>query len=314
MSPTLLLVFGLTAVVGAIVLLFIGVGVLNSGKSGVGRSLEVLEAFSSAPASMTDEFDPGFKTRVLDPTNAWFGRLGRRLTPGDHQARMRAKLDAAGNPSGWSVEKITQLKASGFVAGLAGAMALVLVAGFSTRVSVVVAVVLSLAGYYGVDLWLYQKASDRAGSMRKDIADSIDLLTISVEAGLGFDAALAHVAKNTEGPLADEFARMLQEMQIGMGRSQALRALGERSQPAELRSFTTAMIQADAFGIPVGKVLRVQSSELRLKRRQSAEEKAQKVPVKILFPLIFFILPTLFLIVMGPGVISLMSSFGEAGL
>jgi tight adherence protein C len=103
-------------------------------------------------------------------------------------------------------------------------------------------------------------------------------------------------------------------MQIGMGRSQALRALGERSQLAELRSFTTAMIQADAFGIPVGKVLRVQSSELRLKRRQMAEEKAQKVPVKILFPLIFFILPTLFLIVMGPGVISLMNSFGAAGI
>jgi len=314
MNPTLLLVLGLAAVVGAIVLLFVGVGVLSSAKSGVGRSLEVLEAFSSAPASMTDEFDPGFKTRVVDPTNAWFGRLGRRLTPGDHHTRMRAKLDAAGNPSGWSVEKITQLKASGFVAGLAGALALVLGLGLGTKTSVVVAVGLSLAGYYGVDLWLYQKASDRSASMRNDIADSIDLLTISVEAGLGFDAALAHVAKNTDGPLADEFARMLQEMQIGMGRSQALRALGERSQLAELRSFTTAMIQADAFGIPVGKVLRVQSSELRLKRRQMAEEKAQKVPVKILFPLIFFILPTLFLIVMGPGVISLMSSFGEAGL
>ena len=103
---------------------------------------------------------------------------------------------------------------------------------------------------------------------------------------------------------------MLQEMQIGMARSDALRTLGERSSVAELRGFTTAMVQADAFGIPVGKVLRVQSRELRIKRRQLAEEKAQKVPVKILFPLIFFILPTLFLVVMGPAVIGMMGSFG----
>ncbi len=180
--------------------------------------------------------------------------------------------------------------------------------------AVATAVGLSLAGYYAIDLWLYQKAHERADSMRRDIADSIDLLTISVEAGLGFDQALAHVAKNTTGALADEFGRVLQEMQIGMGRSEALRALGQRSKLPELRSFTTAMIQADSFGIPVGKVLRVQSSELRLKRRQLAEEKAQKVPVKILFPLIFFILPTLFIIVMGPGAITMMQSFGEGGL
>ena len=314
MSPILLLAFGTLAIFAAIALALIGAGVLNADKSGVGRSLEVLEAFTSAPKAMQSDLDPGFRQRVFDPTNKWFIRLGRRLTPIDHHARMRSKLDAAGNPSGWSVERVTSMKAGGFVAGVAFSLLVVLLLGLDTMPAVAVAVALSLTGYYAIDFWLYQKAHDRGDCIRREIADSIDLLTISVEAGLGFDAALAHVAKNTKGPLAEEFARMLQEMQIGMGRSKALRALGERSNLPELRGFTTAMIQADAFGIPVGKVLRVQSSELRLKRRQLAEEKAQKVPVKILFPLIFFILPTLFLIVLGPGVITMMQSFSAGGL
>jgi tight adherence protein C len=171
-----------------------------------------------------------------------------------------------------------------------------------------VIVVAPVAGYHAIDLWLYQKAHDRADQMRNGLADSIDLLTISVEAGLGFDAALAHVAKNTKGPLAMEFARVLHQMQLGMGRSESLRALGARSKLDEIRSFTSAMIQADAFGIPIGKVLRIQSAEMRTKRRQYAEEKAAKVPVMMMMPLMFFILPTLFIVVIGPSIIGLMES------
>jgi tight adherence protein C len=117
------------------------------------------------------------------------------------------------------------------------------------------------------------------------------------------------VAKNTEGPLAEEFSRVLREMQIGMGRAEALRALGERTEVDDLKSFVTAMIQADSFGIPIANVLRVQSSEMRTKRRQRAEEKAQKVPVKITVPLIFCILPTLFIAVLGPAVIHIIDAF-----
>jgi tight adherence protein C len=129
-----------------------------------------------------------------------------------------------------------------------------------------------------------------------------------VEAGLAFDAALAQVSRNTSGPMADEFTRVLQEMQIGMGRTEAIRAMGERSTVADLRSFTTAMVQADQFGIPIAEVLRVQAKEMRVKRRQRAEEKAQKVPVKILFPLIFLILPALFIVILGPAIIQLRDS------
>ena len=143
----------------------------------------------------------------------------------------------------------------------------------------------------------------------KGLPDAVDLLTISVESGLGFDAALQQVARNTEGPLADEFSRVLREMQIGQGRAQALRGLADRTEVADLRSFVTAMVQADSFGIPIANVLRIQSGEIRMKRRQAAEEKAQKVPVKITVPLIFCILPCLFIAVMGPAVIHIMDSF-----
>ncbi len=311
MEPVWMLALGTTAIFLGIVLALVAAGVMSGAKSGVSRSLTLLEAFSAAPTSMQSELDPGFKVRVLDPGRQWFARLGRRLTPNDHGERIRAKLDAAGNPSGWAADRITTAKAAGFTAGLVFGLFVTLAVGLGTMPAVVATVAMSLAGYYAIDLWLYQKAYERKNSIQLALADSIDLLTISVEAGLGFDAALAHVAKNTDGPLAEEFRRVLQEMQIGMSRSDALRALGERSSVEELRSFTTAMVQADAFGIPVGKVLRVQSREMRTKRRQLAEEKAQKVPVKILFPLIFFILPTLFIVVMGPAAISMMQSFGR---
>ena len=128
----------------------------------------------------------------------------------------------------------------------------------------------------------------------------MDLLTISVEAGLGFDAALSQVAKNTEGPLAGEFFRVLQEMQIGKTRAEAFRALAERTTVPELRAFVSSLVQADQFGIPIAKVLREQSKELRVKRRQVAEEKAQKVPVKIMVPLVLFIFPVIFIVILGP--------------
>ena len=156
---------------------------------------------------------------------------------------------------------------------------------------------------------LYNTATKRNTEMQNALADAIDLLTISVEAGLGFDAALQQVAQNTEGPLAGEFQRVLQEMQIGRSRSESMRALGDRTKLPDIRSFVSAMVQADAFGIPIGQVLRVQSSEIRVKRRQRAEEKAAQVPVKIMIPVVLFILPCLLLVVMGPAIISVRGSF-----
>jgi len=167
-----------------------------------------------------------------------------------------------------------------------------------------VAILLTPLGYFLPDIVLYQVAYNRNERIRRDLPDSMDLLTISVEAGLPFDSALSQVARNTRGPLADELFRVLQEMQIGLGRIEALRALADRTNVAELRGFVTAMVQADQFGIPIASVLRVQSRDLRIKRTQRAEEQAQTVPIKILFPLLFCIMPSLIIVVIGPAAIT----------
>jgi tight adherence protein C len=192
----------------------------------------------------------------------------------------------------------------GLIAGAVVGVAFPLLFGAGLPVTMGVAIVLTPLGYFIPDITLYQVAYNRNERIRRDLPDSMDLLTISVEAGLPFDSALSQVARNTRGPLAEELFRVLQEMQIGLGRIEALRALAERTNVVELRGFVTAMVQADQFGIPIANVLRVQSRDMRVKRTQRAEEQAQKVPVKILFPLVFCILPALFIVVMGPAAIS----------
>ncbi len=307
MNIVLPVAFGLIFV--ALFLVFGAVGGIFKERAGINRSMAVLEALTSAPKEMSKELDSGFTDRVLFPLLARTQSLGRRMTPEDASDRIRHKLETAGNPHGWTVERVMAGKVVGFAAALVVSLVLSLTIGLGFMPTLAVVVLASLAGYNAPNMYLHQQTYDRAEKLQRALPDAIDLLTISVESGLGFDAACAQVARNTEGPLADEFARMLQEMQIGSGRSDALRSLADRTNLPDLRSFVSAMVQADAFGIPVGQVLRVQSSEIRVKRRQWAEEAAQQVPVKILVPLIFCILPCLFIAVLGPAGISIMDSF-----
>lgn len=306
---TLVLAGGIGLIFLSLFLVLGAVGGLTKEASGVSRSLEVLEAITSVPDEMRAEQDASFAERVLLPLLARTQGIGRRMSPADAHLRVREKLEKAGNPVGWTVDRVMAGKVVGFVVALLVSLLLLVVLGVSFPVTLGLVVVASLAGYNAPNLYLYQRAHERNEEMQSALADAVDLLTISVESGLGFDAAVAQVAKNTEGPLSDEFSRMLQEMQIGRGRAEALRSMGERTDLPDLRTFVGAMVQADAFGIPVGQVLRVQSSEMRVKRRQWAEEAAQKVPVKILVPLIFCILPCLFIAVLGPAGINMMTSF-----
>lgn len=309
LSPTTLLIGGVIAIFLAIALALSIVGVMTAEKRQIGKSLATLEAFGATPVDMQQELDRPFSERVLVPTLERFSKVGRRLTGQDHTARIQHRLDVAGNPPGWTVDRVLGMKAIGFSACLLLSIALTFILGLGLVATIIICVGLSLLGFVAPNFYIYQLGYDRSEKMQKELPDALDLMTISVEAGLAFDAALSRVAKNTDGPLAGEFARVLQEMNIGMGRTQAMRDLGERTHIPELKSFVTSMVQADAFGIPIGQVLRVQSNEMRVKRRQRAEEKAQKVPVKILFPLMFCILPTLFIAVIGPGIITMMGSF-----
>ena len=314
MTETTLLVIGIAGIFTALLLSLTAIGVFTNEARGVSKSLAVVEAFSAAPHAMQKELQPSFQDRVMAPLLDRFVAMGKRITPADYADRIRKKLDIAGNPSGWTVDRVISLKFIGLVGGAVGGLVFSLLVGFGLGPLLAVAVMGTVAGYFGPNFYLYQKGYDRTAQMQRALPDALDLLVISVEAGLGFDSALSQVARNTEGPLANEFARVLQEMQIGLGRSNALRALAERSTLPDLRSFASAMVQADSFGIPVGQVLRVQSDEIRVKRRQRAEEQAQKVPVKILLPLMACILPCLFIVVIGPAAISLMGAFSSAGM
>jgi tight adherence protein C len=291
-------------------ILLIGSAMSSTTESGVTRSLAVLEAMTNAPKELSKDLDRSFADRVLEPLQQRALGLGRRLSGADTPDRIRRKLDLAGNPHGWTVDRVVSGKVIGAVAGLVLGIVFGLMFD-GTGMRIVLAIGGLVAGFFAPNLYLYQKVHERSEHLQRELPDALDLLTISVESGLGFDAAVQQVARNTDGPLAEEFSRVLREMQIGQGRADALRALGERTNVADMRSFVGAMVQADSFGIPVAQVLRVQSSEMRVKRRQRAEEKAQQVPVKITIPLIFCILPTLFIAVMGPAVISIMDSFSK---
>ena len=304
----ILFVLGIGLVFLAIIL--IGSALSTSTQSGVTRSLAVLEAMTNAPKELNQELEKSFGERVLAPLQARAVGLGRRISGADTAERIRRKLDLAGNPAGWTVDRVLSGKVIGAVAGLVTGLVFQLMLT-APAVRIVVVIAAAVVGFFAPNLYLYQKAHERAERLQRDLPDAIDLLTISVESGLGFDAALQQVARNTDGPLAEELSRVMREMQIGQGRADALRAMGERTSVGDLRTFVGAMVQADSFGIPVAQVLRVQSAEMRVKRRQRAEEKAQQVPVKITIPLIFCILPTLFIAVMGPAVLSIMDSFSK---
>lgn len=306
---TVLFLLGVALVVGALVL---AVVVLTSERppTGVQKSLAAIEAMTTvAPIETPEEDERPFSERIIEPLLRRTARIGRVFTRSETSSRLHHRLDVAGNPGDWSADRVASVKVIGavvvFLIGLAaGAL-------MSDRLVVIalVAIVGLLLGFFLPDLYLYQTTYNRSEQLLRELPDAIDLLTISVESGLGFDAALQQVARHTDGALAMEFARVLAEMQIGRSRSAALRDMAERTTVPDVRSFVSAMVQADSFGIPIGQVLRAQSVEMRSKRRQRAEAKAQQVPVKITLPLIICILPCLFIAVLGPAALSILDTF-----
>jgi tight adherence protein C len=306
-----MLLLGLGAIFLAVVLLLSTIGAITAERQQVHRSLAAVRSIQTVQTHMRQELNKPFTERIVGPSMVRLTSIGRHLTPAGQVARIRQRLEFAGNPPRWDVDRVIAFKVLGLIVGFLLGVGLPLVFGASVLVVVGLALVFSVTGYFAPNLALYQMGYNRREQMRRELPDALDLLTISVEAGLAFDAALSQVARNTTGPLAEEFFRVLQEMQIGLGRTDAMRALGDRTDLSELRAFVTAMVQADAFGIPIAQVLRVQSREMRVKRSQRAEELAQKVPVKILFPLIFCILPALFVVILGPAVIQIFENFSS---
>jgi tight adherence protein C len=233
--------------------------------------------------------------------------IGRRLTPPAYVAFLDRLLALAGRPASMPLGKVLGSK---LAIGLAGiTVGIYLTAIGSTPLMKLSGLFVLFLGYFIPDLLLYSKGQERQKVMQLELANTLDQMLISVEAGLGFEGAMARAGENGKGPLAEELVRTLQDMQVGRSRRESYVALAERTNIPELRSFVQAVVQADTYGIAISRVLRVQAKVMRVKRRQRAEEKAMKLPVMILFPLLFFIFPVLFIAILGPAVINTVVTF-----
>ena len=259
--------------------------------------LDVAAVRLAAPAS----------ERVAAPALERLAERARRVTPAAAVVSLNRKIAMAGMSSQWTVERTLAWKA--LLGGIGLALGLVLLASGSTF-GVVYGLMVPLTLFLLPDVVLRARGRDRQHQLRIALPDTLDQITVCVEAGLGFEAAMARSARTGSGPLAEELVRTLQDVQLGVARKEALRALGDRNDVDELRQFTQAIIQAEGYGVPIGRVLRIQASELRDKRRKTAEEKAMKVSVKMLFPLILCILPCVFIVMLGPSVIRLIDALG----
>jgi len=254
----------------------------------------------------TDQFErqlaQPFWVRIVQPFSGRALKSVTRLTPRDYLERTHRKLLLAGLSASMRAEEfvIAQAAATGLLT--VAALAYLVLGGPSTRMGILAVILGPLIGLCLPASWLSRRVSERQGSILKDLPDTLDLLAISVEAGMGFEGALDIVCRHFSSPLSEEFARTLHEMELGLPRRDAFQNLKRRTDVPELSNFVLALLQADALGIPIGRVLKTQSTEMRNKRRQWARERAAKLPVKMLFPLMGFIFPAIMVVVLGPAI------------
>jgi tight adherence protein C len=235
--------------------------------------------------------------------------LGERLTPKGYAGWLDKQLAGAGRPKGWPLARIIMIKPVLAFAG-AGLSLLYFLRSPSPSNFLILVAVTALC-YFVPDLLIRSNAQKRREAIRTELPNALDQMLISVQAGLGFEMAMGRAGSNGSGPLADELIRTLQDIQVGRSRKDAYLAMSDRIDVPDVRSFVRAIVQADAYGVAIASVLNAQAQDMRIKRKQRAEEHAMKMPVKMLFPLIFFILPALFVVVLGPTVLSIVEMFAK---
>ena len=247
--------------------------------------------------------------RIGVPAMRKGSELARRLTPGGLLDALEQRRNYAGLGAQWTLERLLAIKAMVGITGLF--LGLLVFLPNPTGLTFLVGVLFAGIGFFAVDVLMNIKAKERRALIERAFPNTVDQITICVEAGLGLDAAIAHAARTGSGPLADELERVLQDIQTGLGRQAALEAFAERADVSDVRRFVSAVGQANRYGVPVADALRVQALEGRERRKTRAEERAQKMTVKVLFPLMFCILPALFIVILGPAVIRIADlSFG----
>lgn len=307
----MLLLISVVAFLTVFTLLYLLLSSYASTEGQITIRLKALDTVTVGRSDIDEELARPFSQRVISPLTGGLATGLGRLTPAAVRRMADEKLAAAGGFAGLSTDSfllfwgslvVAAPAVTGFFAGLAGAP---------------VGKIISLAtlAFFVGAVWpllmLNRQIAARKTSIQKDLPDVLDLLTVSVEAGLGFDGALAKLSEKMKGALVDEFSRVLQEIRVGVPRRDALHALGRRCDVADLSLFTSALVQADQLGVSIGSVLRVQSAAMREKRRQQAQERAMKAPVKMLLPLVLCIFPTLFVILLGPAAINIFTMFAN---
>lgn len=304
-----ILVIGLVSIFIGIAVVVMVFSQIRERRGQLSRSMAMVE---NAGPGFLSGVGPTIETsgpRTTYPVGKRLRDLGHRFTRAGWDEKIQTKLDRAGKSATWDIQRVLATKVGLALVFAIGWLFFGLLVGFSVWIIIVGAVALGALGFYAPDIWLSNTASKRSEEIERALPDTMDLLMISVESGLAFDAAVDHVAEHTRDPMAGELRRTLQEMQIGKSRAEALRSLAERVNSPDLDQFVSAVAQADSLGIPIVQVLRSQTREMRMKRSQRTEERAAKLPVKIIFPTILFILPALFLVVMGPAAIRISQMF-----
>jgi tight adherence protein C len=305
MSPDRVLLIGMILIFVAIAIAAFTIISGTIGRRGMARALASIDR-DSAPGS-AGSADDSLRQR-MSPAVQQVTTLGKSLTPKGATAWLARWLDYAGNPPAWPPARVMEMQGQALLlfAILGGVAGLLL--GLSAAAILLFLVAGAVFGFWLPFLVVYQVAARRQEQVRRQLPDVLDLPTLSVEAGLGFDAATAQVVATMPGALSREFARLLHEMQMGKQRGDALRALAARTNVLELRAVASSLVQAGELGVPTAQVLREQARQMRVKRRQRAEEEARKLPVKVIFPLILCLFPVLFILIIGPGAINIMDA------
>ena len=295
MDPLVFAVVAVAVTVGALTI-YIGNGVLRSQKNSGNRLASL--------STRDDMMQQDFSQRAVAPVMQGIGRFALRFTPTGWVGRAQKKLVLAGwaermDGNTWAAVRIIALVVSIIL------LFIVIPLLDSTMMKLGVGGLILFLGFFGPEASLNRAIDDRRKEMEKTLPDIIDLLVISVEAGLGFEAAMGRVVQNVPGELSKEFSRTLQETRVGVSRHDALRAMSERTDVDDLNSFILSLVQADQFGVSISRMLRVQAEEMRVRRRQRIQEKAFAAPVKMIFPMMFCIFPSIFIVILGPAAISI---------
>lgn len=233
--------------------------------------------------------------------------IGVRITPKGYAGWLDKLLAKAGRPARLPLERLLIAKPA--LTLIAAFFSIFLLTKSPTGPLLLFAIFLPVLAYFAPDIVIHSRGAERQKAIQLELPNTLDQMLISVEAGLGFESAMSRAGQNGKGPLSEELVRTLQDLQVGRSRKDAYLAMAQRTDVPDLRSFVRSVVQADAYGIGLAGVLRLQAKQMRLKRRQRAEEKAMKIPVKVLFPLMFCILPVLFIVIIGPAVINVMNNF-----